>query len=155
MSHQLARKRLYAARPMHPGDDAGHRARRGPARWPGTGFPLFRNGAYTHRTSQVALQHDFPLCGRVQALDIPGMKAMNAVAEVGSTGLSKASAVASKVTSVAMVPVNVVGNALTQVGAAIASVTPGPIKIVACKQMLYIVYGAQSLCVCARARERA
>lgn len=69
------------------------------------------------------------------SLDIPGMKAINAVAEAGSSGLNKAllplSAAASKVTSVAMVPVNIVSNALAQVGAAIASVTPGPIRALA------------------------
>jgi hypothetical protein len=59
-----------------------------------------------------------------QALDIPGMKALNAVTEVGSRGMET-------VTSVAMTPVNIVGAALSKVGSAIAVLTPYPIRVVA------------------------
>ena len=51
------------------------------------------------------------------------MKALNAVAEAGSARVSQ-------VSSVVMVPVNVVGGALSKVGGAIVSVTPYPIRVI-------------------------
>jgi len=66
-----------------------------------------------------------------QALDLPGIKAINAVAEAGSAGLGKVSAAASSAGEVAMVPVNVLRSALAQVGAGVAAVTPAPLKAVA------------------------
>lgn len=59
------------------------------------------------------------------------MKAINAVAEVGSAGLDKMSSAASVAGEVAMLPVSAVRGALSQVAAAIGSVTPAPIKAVA------------------------
>jgi hypothetical protein len=75
----------------------------------------------------------------LQALDIPGMKAINAVAEVGTAGLEKVSAgygalaetvsaVTSPVVSVATMPFKFVGNVMLRVLAAVASVTPYPIR---------------------------
>jgi len=62
---------------------------------------------------------------------MPGMKAINAVAEIGSAGMDQVSSAAGVAGEVAMVPVNVVRGAFSQVGAAIASVTPAPIRAVA------------------------
>jgi hypothetical protein len=75
----------------------------------------------------------------LQALDIPGMKAINAFAEVGTAGLEKVSAgygalaetvsaVTSPVVSVATMPFKFVGNVMLRVLAAVASVTPYPIR---------------------------